>query len=150
SPEQKEERDERRTLVAHHFSCCWSSSLVAGQSRLAGAAGCSFSPEEKRERGDGKGKRRETAPGLRRWPPGLEKKDGNERRGRYLEFEGKHGHYLAKKEQRQLKERRNEDLRIAEPVGESPIGLILAFCSSVLSPEGKDQIGDEKEQSVCR
>ncbi|KAG5585958.1 hypothetical protein H5410_046392 [Solanum commersonii] len=31
------------------------------------------------------------------------------------------------------------------PFGESPKGLILAFCSSVLSPEGKDQIGGGKE-----
>ncbi|KAG5590913.1 hypothetical protein H5410_041427, partial [Solanum commersonii] len=31
-------------------------------------------------------------------------------------FDGKHGHYLAKQEQRQLKERRNEDLRIVEPI----------------------------------
>ncbi|KAG5575471.1 hypothetical protein H5410_055605 [Solanum commersonii] len=57
-------------------------------------------------------------------------------------FEGKHGHYLAKKEQRQLKERRNEDLSIAEP--------IRRVAKSVLSPEGKDQIGGEKEQSVYR
>ncbi|KAG5580697.1 hypothetical protein H5410_051324 [Solanum commersonii] len=35
---------------------------------------------------------------------------------KYLEVEGKHGHYLAKKEQRQLKERRDEDMRIAEPI----------------------------------
>ncbi|KAG5609917.1 hypothetical protein H5410_021198 [Solanum commersonii] len=49
----------------------------------------------------------------------------------------KHGHYLARKEQRQLKERRNEDLRIVEPI-------------RVLRPEGKDQIGDKKEQSVYR
>ncbi|WMV45658.1 hypothetical protein MTR67_039043 [Solanum verrucosum] len=27
-----------------------------------------------------------------------------------------HGHYLSIKEQRQLKERRNEDLRIAKPI----------------------------------
>ncbi|KAG5610956.1 hypothetical protein H5410_022237 [Solanum commersonii] len=36
------------------------------------------------------------------------------------------------------------------PFGELPKGLILAFCSSVLRPEGNDQIGGEKEQSVCR
>ncbi|KAG5631403.1 hypothetical protein H5410_003120 [Solanum commersonii] len=34
-------------------------------------------------------------------------------------------------------------------VGESPIGLKITFCSSVLSPEGKDQVGDEMEQSAC-
>ncbi|KAG5610434.1 hypothetical protein H5410_021715 [Solanum commersonii] len=46
-------------------------------------------------------------------------KENDEGRGKkvlYLEFEGKHGHYLAKKEQKQLKERRNEDMRIAEPI----------------------------------
>ena len=36
------------------------------------------------------------------------------------------------------------------PFGESPKGLILAFCSSVPSPERKDQIDGEKEQSACR
>ncbi|KAG5595241.1 hypothetical protein H5410_036473 [Solanum commersonii] len=36
------------------------------------------------------------------------------------------------------------------PFGESPKGLILAFCFNVLSPERKDQIGGEKEQSGCR
>ncbi|KAG5631656.1 hypothetical protein H5410_003373 [Solanum commersonii] len=36
------------------------------------------------------------------------------------------------------------------PVGESSIGLEIAFCSSVLSPEGKDQDGDEMEHSACR
>ncbi|KAG5571660.1 hypothetical protein H5410_061426 [Solanum commersonii] len=30
------------------------------------------------------------------------------------------------------------------PFGESPIDRIFAFCSSVLSPEGKEQIGHEK------
>ncbi|WMV24622.1 hypothetical protein MTR67_018007, partial [Solanum verrucosum] len=35
------------------------------------------------------------------------------------------------------------------PFGESPKGLILVFCSSVLSPERKDQISGEKEQSAC-
>ncbi|KAG5599140.1 hypothetical protein H5410_030510 [Solanum commersonii] len=34
------------------------------------------------------------------------------------------------------------------PFGESQKGLILTFCSSVLSPERKDQIGGEKEQSA--
>ncbi|WMV58890.1 hypothetical protein MTR67_052275 [Solanum verrucosum] len=34
----------------------------------------------------------------------------------YLGFKGKHGRYSAKTEQNQLKERRNEDLRIAEPI----------------------------------
>ncbi|KAG5630462.1 hypothetical protein H5410_002179, partial [Solanum commersonii] len=34
-------------------------------------------------------------------------------------------------------------------VGELPICLEIAFCSSVLNHEGKDQVGDEIEQSVC-
>ncbi|KAG5619750.1 hypothetical protein H5410_004968 [Solanum commersonii] len=32
----------------------------------------------------------------------------------------------------------------------SPNGLNLAQSSSVLSPKGKDQVGDEREQSACR
>ncbi|KAG5619640.1 hypothetical protein H5410_004858 [Solanum commersonii] len=51
--------------------------------------------------------------------------------------------------QRQLKERKSEDLRIAEPIRHIPTGPILAFCSSELSLEGKDQIGSEKEQLAC-
>uniref|UniRef100_M1DBX7 Uncharacterized protein n=1 Tax=Solanum tuberosum TaxID=4113 RepID=M1DBX7_SOLTU len=34
------------------------------------------------------------------------------------------------------------------PFGKLPIDRIFAFCSSVLSPEGKEQIGGEKEQSA--
>ncbi|KAG5606025.1 hypothetical protein H5410_027517 [Solanum commersonii] len=45
-------------------------------------------------------------------------------------LEGKHGHYLAKGT-KALKERRNENSRIAEPPKKSPKGLIL-FCSNVL------------------
>ncbi|KAG5571500.1 hypothetical protein H5410_061266 [Solanum commersonii] len=33
--------------------------------------------------------------------------------------------------------------------GDSPNGLYLAQSSSVLSPEGKDQVSDEKEQWTC-
>ncbi|KAG5630661.1 hypothetical protein H5410_002378, partial [Solanum commersonii] len=36
------------------------------------------------------------------------------------------------------------------PIGESLIGLKIAFCSSVLSPERKDQVGDEMELMACR
>ncbi|KAG5571672.1 hypothetical protein H5410_061438 [Solanum commersonii] len=36
------------------------------------------------------------------------------------------------------------------PVGESSISLEITFCSSVLSPKGKDQVGDEMKQSACR
>ncbi|WMV41395.1 hypothetical protein MTR67_034780 [Solanum verrucosum] len=38
----------------------------------------------------------------------------------------------------------------SNPFGDSLKGLILTFCSSVMSPERKDQIGGEKEQSACR
>ncbi|KAG5586057.1 hypothetical protein H5410_046491, partial [Solanum commersonii] len=57
---------------------------------------------------------------------------------------------LSKKEQKQLKERTNEDLRIAELIRRVAKRSYLAFCSSVLSPERKDQIDGEKEQSACR
>ncbi|KAG5576566.1 hypothetical protein H5410_056700 [Solanum commersonii] len=46
-----------------------------------------------------------------------------------------------KKEQRQLKEQRNEDLRIAEPIRQ--------IAKSVLSPERNDQISGEKERLAC-
>ncbi|KAG5615261.1 hypothetical protein H5410_015085 [Solanum commersonii] len=36
------------------------------------------------------------------------------------------------------------------PFGESPIDHIFSFCSSALIPEGKEQIGGEKEQSAYR
>ncbi|KAG5586968.1 hypothetical protein H5410_047402 [Solanum commersonii] len=39
--------------------------------------------------------------------------------------------------------------QLPNPFGESPKGLILAFCSSVLSLERKDQIDSGKEQSAC-
>ncbi|KAG5632242.1 hypothetical protein H5410_003959 [Solanum commersonii] len=35
-------------------------------------------------------------------------------------------------------------------LGESPNGLNLVQSSSVLSPEGKDQVGDKREQSTRR
>uniref|UniRef100_M1DNI7 Uncharacterized protein n=1 Tax=Solanum tuberosum TaxID=4113 RepID=M1DNI7_SOLTU len=68
----------------------------------------------------------------------------------YSKFEGKHGHYRAKRRKRSQK---SEKMKISEspnPFGESPIDHIFAFCSSVLSPGGKDQIGGEKEQLACR
>ncbi|KAG5595591.1 hypothetical protein H5410_036823 [Solanum commersonii] len=43
---------------------------------------------------------------------------------------------------KRLKRRRKKSLRIAE-------GLNLAQSSSVLSPKGKDQVGNEKEQLAC-
>ncbi|KAG5576116.1 hypothetical protein H5410_056250 [Solanum commersonii] len=36
------------------------------------------------------------------------------------------------------------------PFGESPIDRLFSFCSSVPSPEGKEKIGSEKEQSAYR
>ncbi|XP_015170745.1 uncharacterized protein [Solanum tuberosum] len=36
------------------------------------------------------------------------------------------------------------------PFGEPPIDRIFAFCSSALSPEGKEQIGNGKKQSAFR
>ncbi|KAG5598962.1 hypothetical protein H5410_030332 [Solanum commersonii] len=57
--------------------------------------------------------------------------------------------YLMKTLKFQLKERRNEDLRIAEPIQRFTERSYLTFCSSVRSPERKDQISGEKEQSVC-
>ncbi|KAG5632640.1 hypothetical protein H5410_004357, partial [Solanum commersonii] len=34
-------------------------------------------------------------------------------------------------------------------ITDSPDGLNLAQSSNVLSPEGNDQVGDEKKQSAC-
>ncbi|KAG5595089.1 hypothetical protein H5410_036321 [Solanum commersonii] len=63
---------------------------------------------------------------------------------RYLMFERKHGH-CRKKER---KERRNEGMRITESTWRVAERSYFAFCSSVLSPEGKDQVGGDREQSV--
>uniref|UniRef100_M1DMV8 Uncharacterized protein n=1 Tax=Solanum tuberosum TaxID=4113 RepID=M1DMV8_SOLTU len=41
-------------------------------------------------------------------------------------------------------------MRIAESTWRVAEGSYLAFCSRVLSVEGKDQIGDKKEQSAHR
>uniref|UniRef100_M1DDV5 Uncharacterized protein n=1 Tax=Solanum tuberosum TaxID=4113 RepID=M1DDV5_SOLTU len=56
---------------------------------------------------------------------------------RYLEFEAKHGHYLARRNKAAEKNEEMKARRSPSPVGESPMGLEIAFCSSVLSPEGK-------------
>ena len=53
-----------------------------------------------------------------------------------------------KKEQKSLKERRNDGLRIAESTWRVVEGSYFTFCSSVLSPEGKDQVGEKREQSA--
>uniref|UniRef100_M1DTT8 Uncharacterized protein n=1 Tax=Solanum tuberosum TaxID=4113 RepID=M1DTT8_SOLTU len=57
------------------------------------------------------------------------------------EFEGKHGHYFAKRNEKAEKNEENEGLRIAK-------GSYFAFCSSLLSPEGKDRVDEKREQSV--
>uniref|UniRef100_M1DSM2 Uncharacterized protein n=1 Tax=Solanum tuberosum TaxID=4113 RepID=M1DSM2_SOLTU len=54
---------------------------------------------------------------------------------RYLEFETKHGHYLAKRNKAAEKNEEMKACRSPSPSGESPIVLEIAFCSSVLSPE---------------
>uniref|UniRef100_M0ZYM2 Uncharacterized protein n=1 Tax=Solanum tuberosum TaxID=4113 RepID=M0ZYM2_SOLTU len=51
---------------------------------------------------------------------------------------------------KRLKERRNEGLRIAESTWRVAEGSYFAFCSSVLTPEGKDQVGGKREQSAHR
>ena len=48
------------------------------------------------------------------------------------------------------KERRNEGLRIAESTLRVTEGSYFAFCSSVLIPEGKDQVGGESKQLAYR
>ncbi|KAG5615013.1 hypothetical protein H5410_014837 [Solanum commersonii] len=55
-----------------------------------------------------------------------------------------------KKERKGCKERRNEGLRITESTWRVVEGSYCAFCSSVISPEGKDKIDGKKEQSVHR
>uniref|UniRef100_M1DIP2 Integrase core domain containing protein n=1 Tax=Solanum tuberosum TaxID=4113 RepID=M1DIP2_SOLTU len=51
---------------------------------------------------------------------------------------------------KRLKRRRNKGLRIAESTWQVAEGSYFAFCSSVLSPEGKDQVGGQREQSMHR
>ncbi|KAG5599945.1 hypothetical protein H5410_031315 [Solanum commersonii] len=54
------------------------------------------------------------------------------------ELEAKHGYYLAR---RNKEAEKNEEMKARgspSPVGESLIDLEIAFCFSVLSPEGKD------------
>ncbi|KAG5632262.1 hypothetical protein H5410_003979 [Solanum commersonii] len=55
-----------------------------------------------------------------------------------------------KKGTKRLKRRRKKVMRITYCIGESPNGLNLARSSSVLSPEGKYQVGNEKEKSARR
>ncbi|WMV46434.1 hypothetical protein MTR67_039819 [Solanum verrucosum] len=53
---------------------------------------------------------------------------------------------LRRKKER--KERKNEGLRIVESTWPVAEGSHFAFCSSVLSPEEKDQVGGNKKQSA--
>uniref|UniRef100_M1DSY8 Uncharacterized protein n=1 Tax=Solanum tuberosum TaxID=4113 RepID=M1DSY8_SOLTU len=71
--------------------------------------------------------------------------------GRYLKIEGEHGHYFAKRNEKAEKNEENEGPRIAESTWRVAEGSHFAFCSSVLSPEGKDQVGGKAKQSAqCR
>uniref|UniRef100_M1E0X3 Uncharacterized protein n=1 Tax=Solanum tuberosum TaxID=4113 RepID=M1E0X3_SOLTU len=69
---------------------------------------------------------------------------------RYLELEIKHGHYGAKRNNAAEKNEEKKALGSPNALGESPNGLNLAQSSSMLSPEGKDQVCEEREQSVHR
>uniref|UniRef100_M1DKQ6 Uncharacterized protein n=1 Tax=Solanum tuberosum TaxID=4113 RepID=M1DKQ6_SOLTU len=66
----------------------------------------------------------------------------------YLKIEGEHGHYFAKRNEKVKKNKENEGLRIAESTWRVAEGSHFAFCSSVLIPEGKDQVGGNGEQSA--
>ncbi|WMV49556.1 hypothetical protein MTR67_042941 [Solanum verrucosum] len=63
-------------------------------------------------------------------------------------FEGKHGHYVAKRNEKAEKKRRNEGLRIIEFTWQVAKGSYFTFCSSLLSAEGKDQVGRKMKQSA--
>uniref|UniRef100_M1DS92 Uncharacterized protein n=1 Tax=Solanum tuberosum TaxID=4113 RepID=M1DS92_SOLTU len=56
-------------------------------------------------------------------------------------IEGEHGHYFAKRNEMTEKNEENDGLRIAESTWRVAEESHFAFCSSVLSPEGKDQVG---------
>uniref|UniRef100_M1DB42 Polyprotein protein n=1 Tax=Solanum tuberosum TaxID=4113 RepID=M1DB42_SOLTU len=76
---------------------------------------------------------------------------GGANRFKYLKFEGKHGHYVTKRNENAKKNEENEGLRIAESTWRVAEKSYFAFCSSVLSPEGKDQVSGNREQSAqCR
>ncbi|KAG5571380.1 hypothetical protein H5410_061146 [Solanum commersonii] len=49
-----------------------------------------------------------------------------------------------------LRDKARTQLSKKEQIGESSIGLKIAFCSSSLSLEGKGQVGDEMKQSAYR
>uniref|UniRef100_M1E136 Integrase core domain containing protein n=1 Tax=Solanum tuberosum TaxID=4113 RepID=M1E136_SOLTU len=68
----------------------------------------------------------------------------------YLKFEAKHGHYLAKRSKRSRKKEETKIYESPNPFGESPTYCIFAFCSSVLSPDEKDQVGGKRKQSAHR
>ncbi|KAG5605866.1 hypothetical protein H5410_027358 [Solanum commersonii] len=53
-----------------------------------------------------------------------------------------------KKEQKGQKEQRNEGLRIAESTWQVAERFYIAFCSNVLSTEGKDQVRGKRVQSM--
>ncbi|WMV49855.1 hypothetical protein MTR67_043240 [Solanum verrucosum] len=55
-----------------------------------------------------------------------------------------------KRNKKAEKNEENEGLRIAESTWRVTEGSHFAFCSSVLSPEGKDQVDGKREQSTHR
>lgn len=63
----------------------------------------------------------------------------------YIEFEAKYGHYLAK---RVKKDGKNEEMKARgspNKLGDLLLGVGIAFCSTVLSYEEKDQNDNRKE-----
>ncbi|WMV32763.1 hypothetical protein MTR67_026148, partial [Solanum verrucosum] len=66
----------------------------------------------------------------------------------YLKFEGKHRHYVTKRNEKAEKKKENEGLRITESTWRVDEGSHFAFCSSVLSAEGKVQVGGKREKSA--
>ncbi|KAG5586031.1 hypothetical protein H5410_046465 [Solanum commersonii] len=59
----------------------------------------------------------------------------------------KHGHYVTKRNE---KAEKNKELRISNFTWRVAEGSYFAFCYSVLSLEGKDQVGEKREQLAHR
>uniref|UniRef100_M1DZZ5 Uncharacterized protein n=1 Tax=Solanum tuberosum TaxID=4113 RepID=M1DZZ5_SOLTU len=66
----------------------------------------------------------------------------------YLKFEGKYGHHFAKRNEKAEKNKENDCLGIAKSTWRVAEGSHSAFCSSVMSLEGKDQVDGKREQSA--
>uniref|UniRef100_M1DI79 Uncharacterized protein n=1 Tax=Solanum tuberosum TaxID=4113 RepID=M1DI79_SOLTU len=67
---------------------------------------------------------------------------------RYLKIEKEHEHYFAKRNEKAENNEENECLKIVESTWRVAEGSHFAFCSSMLSLEGKDQVGGKGEQSA--